>query len=258
MQRETGDELAGRRILVTRAREQSGDLCRALAARGAEPVVCPLLRSEPTAGSGEAPDLDRFDWLIVTSPNAVRHLRDRLLADRGRADLPAGLRLAVVGPGTAEASRAMLGHPPDLEPATATGAGLGEAFGALGPLAGLGCLRVRGDLAGSDVEDALADLGARVRTWTIYRTIAVPPPPPVVALLDSGGLAAVTFASGSAVRAFAEGFRRPDPPGDLLAACLGPVTARAARDHGWRSVVTAGRPTVDGLLEALVSRLWRP
>jgi uroporphyrinogen-III synthase len=248
-------ELAGRRVLVTRAPEQSGELGALLQARGAEAILCPLLRSEPAAVPGDLPDLAAYDWLVLTSPAAVRHLGDLLAAAGSRTVLPPRLLLAVVGPGTEDAVRADLRRPVALRPREATGAGLAAAFRERGLPPRSRVLRVRGDLAADEVETALQELGADVTPWTIYRTVAAPPPAPIVALLGRGGLDAVTFASGSAVAAFAAGFPDPGHGENLLAACLGPVTARAAADRGWRRIVTAAEPTAAGLVEALVRAL---
>lgn len=248
-------ELTGRRILVTRALDQSGELGEVLRAQGAETVVCPLLRTEAWTGSQPEPDLAAFHWLVLTSPNAVRHLGARLAARQGRALLPPALRLAVVGPGTAAAAAATLGRAPDLCPAVATGAGLAAAFAAQPPAHGSRVLRVRGDRASSEVETALSGLGVVVETWTIYRTLKLLPSAAVAARLQRGEIDAVTFASGSAVAAFETGFPGHGRHDDLLAACLGPVTARCARAHRWRRILTAESPTVAALAATLADAL---
>jgi len=263
MTRSSSSPLTGCRVLVTRAADQAADLTRALTDLGAEVVASPLVRSEAVAGA-ELPDLAAFDWLVVTSPNGVRFLRDRLLAagtaglqvpGEGGSLLPASLRLAVVGPGTAAAAREALGRTADLCPDVATGAQLAAACRQLGPAPGLRVLRVRGDLAPSEVEAALRSLGAGVEVCTLYRTRQVPPPAEVVALVEAGAVDAVTFASGSAVTSFEQGFPGHGLHAAAAAACLGPVTARAAAAAGWQRIITADEPSAAGLAAALARSL---
>ena len=252
MSEHAAQPLAGRCILVTRAADQAVDLQAALSERGAVVVLCPLVRSEALPEAA-LPDLAGFDWLVVTSPNGVRYLRDRLDPSHGTEPvrLPPRLRLAVVGPGTARAAVAMLGAVADLCPEVATGAHLAVACRTAGLPVGARVLRVRGDLAGDEVEEALRDLGAQVSVSTLYRTVRVAPTAEAAALVARGQIAAVTFASGSAVASFEAGFAGHRLHPTTLAACLGPVTARAAADCGWQRVVTAAEPTPAAVTAAL-------
>lgn len=248
--------LSGQTILVTRAADQAEELQQALADLGAVVVLCPLVRSEALPGA-RLPGLARYDWLFLTSPNAVRFLRDRLEPPTATKPvrLPASLRLAVVGPGTARAAAALLGAAPELRPETATGADLAAACRAAGLPAGVRVLRVRGDLAGTEVEDALRDLGAIVEVCTLYRTVAVAPTAEATDLVARGQIASVTFASGSAIESFEAGFAGHRLHGSAVAACLGPVTARAAARYRWRRIVTAEEPTVAAMAAALIGGL---
>ncbi|HOX24471.1 MAG TPA: uroporphyrinogen-III synthase [Candidatus Krumholzibacteria bacterium] len=246
--------LAGRRILVTRASAQSAALRAALAARGAAVIECPLLRTEPLPSPAGPPDLGSFQWLVVTSPNGVRHLHDLLAAARPVASLPERLRIAAVGPGTA-AALAEFGRTADLVPATATGAGLGEALRAAGLAPASRVLRVRGDRASTEVDDALASVGASVVVLTVYRTLILPPPPAAAEVVARRDLDAVVFASGSAVAGFAAAFPAHGLGERVLAACLGPVTARAAAESGWRRLVVAEQPSAEGLAAILAGAL---
>jgi uroporphyrinogen-III synthase len=244
--------LAGRRILVTRAAAQAEALREALAARGAEVIPCPVLRMEATLTPAELPALGRYRWLVFTSRNAVSHVRELLAG----ADLPADARIAVVGPGTA-AALATLNREPDLTAEPATGAGLAAAFRERGLPAGTLVLRVRGDLAPPDVEQELERLGAVVDVLTAYRTLIVPPPAAALAAIAAGGVDAVTFYSPSAVRGLDEGVPDHGLASTALAACVGPVTAEAARGAGWRRVLTADQPAAPELAAALASALSR-
>ena len=238
--------LAGRRVLITRAADQSISLRAALAARGAEVVACPVIRIETLVQPDDLPDLTVFHWLVLTSCNAVRALSG-MLAGR---PLPASIRVAVVGPGTA-AAMADLGCRTDLVPDDGTGAGLAAAFGTVGPLARVRVLRLRGDRAPSDVEDALTALGAVVEPLTVYRTLTVPPPAAVAAAIEAGRIDAVTFASPSAVSGLDAGVPGHRMHDGVPAVCIGGVTARAATAAGWCRVAVASEPTVEALVLAV-------
>ena len=251
---DTGDRLAGRRILVTRAAAQSEALAEALAALGAQVIPCPVLRIETTITVADLPPLDRYRWLVLTSRNAVSVLRE-VLGDSGTAPiLPPDLRVAVVGPGTA-AAVATLGRQPELVAEPATGAGLAAAFAASGLPAGTPVLRVRGDLAPPEVEVALERLGAVVDVLTAYRTATVAPPDAAVSAARSGQVDAVTFYSGSAVAGFEAGLPDHGLHDTVLAACVGPITAAAATAAGWRRVITADQPAAATLAAALAAAL---
>jgi len=249
--RPTTQSLAGRRVLVTRPPHQAQALATALAARGAEVVPCPVLAI--TAVTDEpAPDLSRYRWVVITSPNGVRYLADAL--GDGSAPWPAGTRLAVVGPGTAARAEAR-GWPVHLQPPDATGDALAAEFRRAGLMQDQPVLRVRGDLAPPAIEDTLRTLGAEVTVLTLYRTVPVLPPPAAVAVLEAGRADAVAFASGSAVSALLAALPHLDLAGSLVAACIGPVTAVVARQAGWRQVLVSDQPTSEGLAATLARHL---
>jgi uroporphyrinogen-III synthase len=247
--------LAGRRVVVTRAAAQSASLREALSSRGAEVLFCPVLRIETAAA--RIPPLDRFAWLVFTSRNAVRCFGELLRRSEAGPGLPAGPQVAVVGPGTAEALAA-LGREPDLVADPPTGEGLAAAFTRLGLSTGATVLRVRGDLAPPDLEEALRALGAAVTALTAYHTRTVPPPPEAARAVAAGAVDAVTFFSPSAIRGFEEALGDHALRERALAACVGPVTAAAAAAAGWRRVLTAPEPAAEALAAALVEALAAP
>ncbi len=244
--------LAGRRVVVTRAAAQSEALREALTARGADVVICPVLRIE--AADVDAPALDRYRWIVFTSRNAVRQFRSLLVAAGGTPTLPADIRVAVVGPGTA-AALAVLGREPDLVADPPTGAGLAATFATVGLPAGTAVLRVRGDLAPTEVEDELARIGAVVDVLTAYHTRTVAPPAEALAAVRQGAIDAVTFFSSSAVQGFEAGLPEHGLHSRAYAACVGPVTAAAAQAAGWRCVITAAEPAAPALAATLAAAL---
>ena len=231
--------LAGRSVVVTRARAQASALAGRLRALGAHVVEAPAIRIEPLEAS--LPDLASYDLLCVTSPNGARRLLE--LARDARA--LAGPAIAAIGPGTADALRAG-GIEPDVVPPRAIAESLLEA------LAGRDVRRAliaRAETARDVLPDGLRERGARVDILALYRT--VPEPLGDVAREAAIGADYATFTSASAVRYFLEA---AGPPGtDQRIVSIGPVTSAALREHGLEPHVEAGEHTPDGLVAALLA-----
>jgi uroporphyrinogen III methyltransferase/synthase len=243
--------LFGRRVVVTRAREQASSLSEALRAVGADPVEVPTIRiAEPDdGGAALAAALGRvtdYDWVVLTSANGARRFCDRL---RDGRDL-AGVRLAAIGPGTAEA---LAEHRlvADLVPARFVAESLLEAF----PLPATGdrgrVLLARAAVARDVLPDGLRGLGWEVDVVDAYRTL----PEEVTDAQRAAAAEAdvVTFTSSSTVERWAEAMGAAAPPS--IVACIGPVTADTARAHGIDVDVVAREHTMTGLVAALVDHL---
>jgi uroporphyrinogen III methyltransferase / synthase len=256
--------LAGRNILITRASDQTESLVRELEARGAKPVLQPMISFHPP--NDFAPldqalrDLRSFDWLLLTSANAVRALLDR--SQSLGVDVTnsfAGVRIAVVGPVTAEAAR-RAGMPVSRVAAKHQGLGLAEEFSA--DFAGKRLLLPRSNLAGKDLPEALRRLGAQVTEVIAYRTFAAEPEGEGQNQFSSGHVEAILFFSPSAVRNFlnwdeAKGSQVLRSMSDLsrktVVIAVGPVTASALRDAGLRNIVQAQDTSVPAVIQALES-----
>ncbi len=249
--------LSGKRIVITRAAVQSEALARELSARGAIPVVLPLVSfadPEDFAPLDAAiAGIQRFDWIILTSAQAVR-----ALAKRGKEVMrslmysESELRIACVGPATAEAAR-QAGLPVEYVAVTHTGAGLAEELG--NRLQGARVLLPRSDRANQDLPQALKRHGAQVTEVIAYRTLR---PTEVdrrnLAQIGDGAADAVLFFSPSAVQHFAElfGGEQLRALQDKLAiTAVGPVTANALRGAGVRRIVLAKETTTTAVVEAL-------
>ena len=256
--------LAGRSILITRASDQTESLVRELEARGAKPVLQPMISFHPP--SDFAPldkalrDLRSFDWLLLTSANAVRALLDRsrsLAADVMNSF--AAVRIAAVGPVTAEVARAAGMHVSHVA-ARHQGTALAEEFAA--EMTRKRILLPRSNLASSDLPDALRLLGAQVTEVIAYRTFAAEPAGEGQNQFSSGNLEAILFFSPSAVRNFlnwdeGKGGQVLRFISDLsrktVVVAVGPVTATALREAGLRNIVQAQNTTVPAVIEALES-----
>ena len=249
--------LSGKRIVLTRSAAQSELLARELSAHGAIPVVLPLVSfAEPEEFApldGAIKGIDQFDWMILTSAQAVRALVKRS-GQLKRGMIPAGskLRIACVGPVTAEAAR-QAGIPVDYVAETHTGAGLAEELGKW--LSGAKVFLPRSDRANPDLPPALKRNGAKVTEVIAYRTLR---PTDVdqrnLRQIAEGGADAVLFFSPSAVQYFTElfGGEQLRALQDKLAiTAVGPVTASALSQAGVSRVVLAEDTTGAAVIEAL-------
>jgi uroporphyrinogen III methyltransferase / synthase len=255
--------LFGKRILVTRTREQAGELSRLLTECGAEAIEMPVIRIEPpddwSPFDTALRTLGECDWLVFTSANGVRWALRRLSELGLDVRALAGPRIAAIGTKTRE-TLSQLGLLVDVVPNEFRGEGLAEALSAEG-LAGKRVVLFRAE-EGRDVFLEIArSEGAEVTTVPLYRTVPAPElDPDALRLLEEGEIDAVTFASSSSVtncvHALGEARARA-----LLArtriACIGPVTARTAEECGLTVAVQPEAPTIEALVEALVHDLAR-
>jgi hydroxymethylbilane synthase len=243
--------LRGRRVVVTRPREQAAELCQRLQDMGAVPICAPAIRIEPMADPTPLQDaidnIGSFDWVVFTSVNAVEVFCERW--DRaGRTNLPA--KVAAIGTATA---RALLerGIEPDFMPEQFVGDALARD---LPILPGQTVLLPRAEIARRETVDLLVQRGAQVTDLPVYRTI---PESISAAVMDEirHGVDAILFTSESTVKSFVSAVRGQLPGSGLTEsariACIGPVTAGAARELGLRVDVVASVHTTTGLLESL-------
>jgi uroporphyrinogen-III synthase len=254
--------LAGRRIAVTRAREQAGDLARELEALGAEVVAAPTIRiarlADLAALRAALTRVPPYDWIVFTSQNAVRVVCDRLpeweLAPRDVARAA----VAAIGPATAEAL-VRRGVIPDLVPDRYVAEAAVAALAAQGDVRGKTVLLPRAREARDALPDGLRALGALVDVIPVYETIReTGDGSGLAAEILAGAIDAVTFTSASTVRGFVELVGRPvAASGRFAAAVIGPVTAGTARELGITVAIEAEQYTVAGLVEALVRHFDR-
>jgi uroporphyrinogen III methyltransferase / synthase len=230
--------LAGRTIVVTRARAQASGLAARLRALGAQVIEAPAIRIEPLPVA--VPDLAGFDLLCLTSPNGVRRLFEEVRDARALA----GPAIAAIGPGTAAALREH-GVEADVVPERSVAEALVEA------LAGVPVRRAlvaRAQDARDVLPDALRARGAEVEVLALYRTVAEPLDAPTRAAALGADLA--TFTSASSVRFFHEAAGTLDGP---RLVSIGPVTSAALRELGYEAALEAGDHTPDGLVDVLLS-----
>ena len=238
--------LAGRTVLVTRPIDQSSALVKLLDQRGARAIVAPAIEIAPIRSAALTTALHelaagKYAWLTLTSRATVDMLAARL---RSPQDVRA--RVAVIGDGTAAAFRRWARREPDLQPSTFTTGALARSF----PRGTGRILCARADIAPAGLEAALGAKGWSPERVDAYRTrMPKSLPAEARAALGAGEVDAVTFTSASTVQGFvgALGAVRGLPK----VVCIGPVTAKAAREHGLPVTAVARPHTVEGLVAAL-------
>lgn len=241
--------VAGRRVLVTRAEEDSEQWAERLSSLGAVPVVYPCLVTEslddaPTSAALRSALADA-QWLIVTSRRGATAVV-RLLGGR---PAPA-IRIAAVGLATARACVEWFGRA-DFIPVVATSAALGAALGDRVATSDIS-LTARAVIAGAvdgrdDADKALAARGVAVTRVDVYRTV---PRPPIKRRRDLAtiGIDTVLLASPSAVAGLVNTSVIPD---DACVVTIGPTTTAAATAAGLRVTAEARQPTFESMIEAM-------
>jgi uroporphyrinogen III methyltransferase/synthase len=244
--------LFGRRVVVTRAREQASELRARLEGLGADVLELPTIAIESLEVT--LPALTSYEWVVLTSVNGVAALFDRGLAPAGLdARALGGVRVAAIGPGTA-AALAARGIRPDLVPGRFVAEALVDAFPPPDPRGAPKVLVARAEQARDVLPDGLRALGYHVDVLPLYRTVPAPTDPSQLEAVRRGDVDAVTFTSSSTVANF-DDLVGPLPEPAPLIVSIGPVTSQTARDLGLRVDVEASEHTIDGVIEGLVDAL---
>ncbi len=248
------------KVLVTRPRNQADSFAVSLREAGMEPVYFPVIEIQPIphnlALEHALLDLARFHWVIFTSANGV----ETVWAAMRRIKLgsfPEAVRVAAIGPKTAEALRSHQLRvdfiPPDYI-AEAIVPGLGE-------IKGRHLLLPRAEIARKALPEAITAAGGIVLEVPVYQTLAARPTKDGVRALHQG-VDIVTLTSSSTVQNFvaivrANGLDPQRLPGNPLYACIGPITEQTAREEGLPNLIVADEFTTAGLIKAIQTRRER-
>jgi uroporphyrinogen III methyltransferase/synthase len=252
--------LFGKRIVVTRAREQASALSDQLREAGAMPIEYPVIAFAPPADwaplDGALHELDAYDWVIFTSVNGVRYVVERMQALELVVTKLNQKKLGAIGPATA-AELEQAGLRAQFVPSEFVAEAVIEQ---IGDIQGQRVLLPRADIAREALVDGLQSKGAHVDNVVAYRTVLGEAQGDVVGMLRDKQIDAVTFTSSSTVKNFHARLEQSgvssDEARDLLApvtvAAIGPITAQTARDYGLNVAIEADKYTIDGLVSALV------
>jgi uroporphyrinogen III methyltransferase/synthase len=250
--------LYGWKVLVPRTKEQAGVMSARLRTWGAIPCEVPTIAVEPPRTPAQMERAikglvtGRYEWVVFTSTNAVKAVREKFLEFGLDARAFAGVKIACVGDATADAVRAF-GIEPEMVPSgEQSSEGLLADFppydSVLDPIDRV--LLPRADIATETLAAGLVERGWEVDDVTAYRTVrAAPPAAEIRDAIKSGGFDAVLFTSSSTVRNLVGIAGKPHAR--TVVACIGPKTAETARELGLRVDVQPETANVPSLVSAL-------
>jgi len=256
--------LAGKRIVVTRAPEQAGELIRELERLGAEVLILPTVSFAPPSDwqpvDSALRAIDEFDWILLTSQNAVRFLAQRLRELKldpkvVETEKPS---IAAIGSATAQAA-AEVGFRVDYTAQERSGEGLARELQA--SLKNSRVLLPRSDRADDRLPNLLRQAGAHVTEVVAYRTAAPKElDAQIVNRVQRAELDAVVFASPSAYHNLSDviGAKQLSELSSRVDfAAIGPTTARALREAGARVAIEANESSAAGLADAIAKHYRR-
>jgi uroporphyrinogen-III synthase len=260
----TSTLLTGRRVVVTRAQEQSSGLTDKLIALGAEVIELPLIHVTKEISKENLADvmleLGSYDWIAFTSSNGVRFFFAEFLRIFDDIRALGLLRIACIGEGTARAM-AEFHVKIECQPKVATAEALAEALIATGSLDNAKVLVITGNLNRETLVTLLEAAHAIVDCLQVYKTEKTDlSEDPAARAFRNQGADAILFASSSAVQSFvdqAEALKLTPAARRPLAGSIGPQTGTAMKKAGITVDFTAKTPGLDALVEALVKRLAR-
>jgi len=251
--------LFGRRIVVTRTRQQAGALSARLRLLGADVSELPTIKIIPPENLMEFGELVRdsfqYDWVVFTSPNGVTAFFDLFFKLYDDARALGNARIAAIGPGTAKRVKDF--HlAVDLQPEEAVAERLVEAFQQHESVENLKFLLVRAANARDVLPKRLTQMGAIVDEAIAYRT--VPETDDTTGAkkrFTDEGADLITFTSSSTVENFVA-MKLPWPQG-IKTASIGPITSATMQQAGLKVDVEATQHDIDGLVDAILGLLGR-
>ncbi|MFC1839305.1 uroporphyrinogen-III C-methyltransferase [Thermodesulfobacteriota bacterium] len=252
--------LFGRKIIVTRAREQASSFLKVLTDQGAHCIEFPTIEIIPPESwdplDNAIEELDNYNWLLFTSVNGVKHFFERLYEQGKDIRCLNNIKVGAIGPKTADEVR-LNGIIPDLVPGEYRAEAIVEAFESMNADS-LKMLLPRASKAREILPDELRKMGADIKVVDAYRTVMPDfKTDDVKAMLESGEIDMVTFTSSSTVSNFMNMFKADkDKAKSWLSnvdiASIGPITSDTVRKLGLNVTVEAREYTISRLTEAIL------
>jgi uroporphyrinogen III methyltransferase / synthase len=251
--------LFGQRIIVTRPASESSRAAAVLEEMGAEVIPAPTVEVRPITDTGPLDTairtLNEFDWLVFTSSNGVRYFIERLKSSGRDLRALGNLRIAAIGPATAEAL-AEFHLRADLVPDSYRSESLAVALA--GVASGRRILLARADRGRTVLKDELQHLADVSQVAVYHNADAESLPPGLESRILEGSVDWITVTSSAIVarlHALLPGPARDRVGRDVQLASLSPVTSETAARLGWEVAVEATEYTWEGLVQALVERI---
>ncbi|HHW47639.1 MAG TPA: uroporphyrinogen-III C-methyltransferase [Clostridiaceae bacterium] len=253
-------KLTGKRIIVTRSREQASKLVDKIEELGGMAIEFPTIRIE---GPEDFTHFDQvlkrlpgYEWLVFTSENGVKAFFGRMMTNRIDIRSLAGVKLAAIGEATMEALN-KYGLNVDYVPEKYTNRELLKGFPPSGGDSPK-ILLARGNLSDKKLVEGLKAKGYEVEDLIVYRTVLGDGRrEDILEMIEEGGIDYITFTSSSTVRNFVSilGQENISKTSGIKVLCIGPVTAKTAEESGLKVTAVADRYTIDGLVEKLVEEV---
>jgi uroporphyrinogen III methyltransferase/synthase len=250
--------LFGRKVLVTRSREQASFFSELLIEQGAEPVECATIQVVPTDDWSQLDrairHLKKYEWVIFTSVNGVRFFLERLRSLGEDLRVLKGINLCTIGPATA-AELQRVGITPDFMPAEYRAEAVVKGLG-IKKLKGSHILLPRAKVAREILPVELKRLGAKIDVIPVYQTVR----PDgdlnrIESYLNVGEIDVATFTSSSTVKNFVDMLGHKEVPSllkNVAVACIGPITAKTAKAYGIQTKIMPKAYTIPALTDAIV------
>jgi len=253
-QKEERLPLTGKRILITRAREQAQEFSSLLEDYGAAVIAFPTIE---IALPGDWRPLDKtieklesYDWVIFTSVNGVKFFTQRLKQKGMELTTIASKKICAIGPRTQKELEKM-GVTVHFRPSEYRAEGVAEGLRAQG-IEGKKILLPRAREARRILPEALREAGALVDEVEVYRTVKPAHGKTSLEAILKKGIDVVVFTSSSTVRNFMELLFDKTALHGVKVATIGPVTGETARDYGLEPVISPSEYTIPSLVEAIV------
>ena len=243
--------LKGKKVVVTRALRQSGELVELLKAKGAIPVLYPCIEVIPPADTSlldaALKNLTQYDWLLLTSRNTVYILKERIEALEIQPDW-SQISVAAVGNKTAKSAEKQLGLTIDFIPDEFIGRVLAQTLPAQ---AGQRIFLPQSALAKPTLADGLRARGLEVDAITAYDLTMGDGGEDISLFLQEKQIDAITFTSPSTIKNFGKRIAPLTLPIELPSACMGQTTADAAQQTGYQNALLPETNTLEGVITAL-------
>jgi len=249
--------LDGKRILITRSREQSSEFATRLKKLGANVIEFPTIEIVPPI-SWEGLDraiqqLKLYHWIIFTSANGVHFFWQRLNETGQDQRLPSSIKVCAIGPATAGQLKKRESRV-DYTPKEFIAEAVLKGFEKM-TVQGRRILLARARVARDILPKGLRKIGAEVDVVEVYRTVKPRGGSKrLKELLTDGEIDVITFTSSSTVNHFVALFKKEDLPNllkGITIACIGPITARTAKEWGMKVQIQPKQYTIPGLTSAI-------
>jgi len=250
--------LFGKRIVTTRAKDQTASISKKLSDLGAFVIPYNVIKTQFSESVTNIRNLlinNNFDWIIFSSENGVRYFFRELEAQGSDSRILSGVKIGVIGTGTAAKLKTYF-LLPDFIPSKFTSRSLVEELPLQYDLKDKNVLRIKGNFKNDILTDSLRKIGVNVNTLEVYKLSGVKPDDNIIMDLINNGADAFMFTSISTVNNFFDTIGSENAPkllADSNVVAIGPVTASALKEKKVENIIESEIQTIDGMLATLIN-----